>query len=141
VEAANPQPPVSAELSGTAAGTDSDAIGQAILKLDPEAQSVSYQLKVLGIENVTMAHIHIASEPGGDGSPAVWLYPSAPPAQLIPGKFRGVLGEGTFSAADLVGPLAGGSLDDLILAIQENRAYVNVHTEQFPPGEIRGQLH
>ncbi len=141
VEAANPQTPVSAELSGTSAGTDSEAIGQAILKLDTEAQSVSYQLKVLGIENVTMAHIHIASEPGGDGSPAVWLYPNAPPAQLIPGEFRGVLGEGTFSAANFVGPLAGGTLDELILAIQENRAYVNVHTEQFPAGEIRGQLH
>ncbi len=141
VETANPQPPVGAELSGAAAGTDSQAIGQTILKLDADAQSVSYQLKVLGIENVTMAHIHIASEPGGDGSPAVWLYPGAPPAKLIPGEFRGVLGEGTFSAANFVGPLAGGTLDDLILAIQENRAYVNVHTEQFPPGEIRGQLH
>jgi len=140
VEAAYPQPPVTAELSGVAAGTDSQAIGQAILKLDSEGQSVSYQLEVLGIENVTMAHIHIASEPGGDGSPAVWLYPSAPPASLIPGEFHGVLGDGTFTAADFVGPLAGGTLDDLIVAIQENRAYVNLHTQQFPAGEIRGQL-
>lgn len=140
VEAAYPPPPVTAELSGKAAVTDSQAIGQAILKLDSEAQSVSYRLKVFGIENVTMAHIHIASDPGGDGSPAVWLYPGAPPALLIPGEFSGVLGEGIFTAADFVGPLAGGTLDDLIAAIQDNRAYVNIHTEQFPAGEIRGQL-
>ena len=42
--------------------------------------------------------------------------------------------------SELVGPLAGMTLDDLILAILENRAYVNVHTEQFGAGEIRGQL-
>jgi len=140
IEAAHPPIPVSAELSGAPAGTDSQAIGQTILRFDSEAQSVSYQLKVLGIENVTMAHIHIASDPGGDGSPAIWLYPSAPPASLIPGEFSGILGEGTFTAADFVGPLAGGTLDDLIAAIQDNRAYVNVHTEQFGSGEIRGQL-
>ncbi|MFC1603575.1 CHRD domain-containing protein [Planctomycetota bacterium] len=140
VEAVYTAPPFTVELSGNAAVTDSKAIEQAILKLDSEAQSVSYQLKVLDIENVTMAHIHIASDPGGDGLPAVWLYPSAPPAQLIPGEFSGILGEGLFTTADFVGPLGGGTLDDLIAAIKDNRAYVNIHTEQFPAGEIRGQL-
>jgi hypothetical protein len=95
---------------------------------------------VLDIENVTMAHIHISDTPGGNGPPAVWLYPSAPPASLIPGKFRGILAEGVFAESELVGPLAGMTLDDLILAVSENRAYVNVHTEQFGAGEIRGQL-
>jgi len=41
---------------------------------------------------------------------------------------------------ELVGPLARKTLDDLIIAIQENRGYVNVHTEQFPADEILGQL-
>jgi glucose/arabinose dehydrogenase len=134
------QPPFTAELSGAAAGTDSQAAGRASLELSPDGSSISYHLEVQGIENVNMAHIHIASEPGGDGPPAIWLYPSAPPALLIPGEFSGVLGEGTFTAADFIGPLAGGTLDDLIAAIQDNRAYVNVHSEQFPAGEIRGQL-
>jgi hypothetical protein len=40
----------------------------------------------------------------------------------------------------LVGPLAGKTLADLVTAIRENRAYVNVHTQQFPGGEIRGGL-
>ena len=63
----------------------------------------------------------------------------------------GVLAEGTITAADLVGPLAGHPLSDLIDAIQAGNAYVNVHTNDgvaptntgpgdFPGGEIRGQL-
>jgi hypothetical protein len=39
-----------------------------------------------------------------------------------------------------MGPLAGGSLDDLVHLIRTGQAYVNVHTEQYPAGEIRGQI-
>ena len=69
-----------------------------------------------------------------------WLYPSAPPQQLIPGRSSGTLGEGTITAADLVGPLAGQRLSDLVAAIDAGNAYVNVHTSQFPSGEVRGQV-
>jgi len=135
------QPPIIAELSGASSGTDSTATGQTLLKLNSTGDLISYQLKVEGIENVTMVHIHIAVEPGGDGPPAVWLYPSAPPAELIPGPFSGLLGQGSFSELKLLGPLEGKTLDDLLMAISENRAYVNVHTQLYPAGEIRGQLH
>jgi glucose/arabinose dehydrogenase len=134
------EPPISAELSGPGAGTNSQAIGRAILRVSPEGTSVSYELEVLGIANVTQAHIHVAAAPGGTGSPAVWLYPAAPPTVLIPGEFRGVLGEGSFAQANFVGPLAGKTLNDLLTAIREDRAYVNIHTQQFPGGEIRGRL-
>jgi hypothetical protein len=140
LSAVPPEPPVSAQLTGASSGTDSTATGQALLKLNSTGDLMSYQLNIHNIQNVTMAHIHIADQPGDDGPPAVWLYPSAPPADLIPGLFSGLLGQGSFSEVELVGPLAGKTLDDLLVAIKENRAYVNVHTEQFPPGEIRGQL-
>jgi len=71
----------------------------------------------------------------------LWLYPDAPPPQLIEGRFDGVLAEGAATSGDLVGPLAGGSFDDLKMAIDEGRAYVNVHTTQNPGGEIRGTIH
>jgi glucose/arabinose dehydrogenase len=129
-----------AVLTGPGDGTDSPATGLTILTPNPKIDAIAYQLKVEGLENVTQAHIHVANEPGGDGPPAVWLYPAAPPAALIPGEFRGVLGEGTITAANLVGPLAGQTLADLLTAIREDRAYVNVHTLQFPAGEIRGLL-
>ena len=66
--------------------------------------------------------------------------PSAPPPQLIPGRFQGVLAEGAITQASLVGSLAGQSLSVLLDNIASGLAYVNVHTSQFPPGEIRGQI-
>lgn len=129
-----------AVLSGADAGTNSPATGLATFEVSAANDSVSYQLKVQGIENVTQAHIHVSTEPGADGPVAVWLYPAAPPAMLIPGEFTGPLGAGSFTAANFVGPLAGKTMADLLTAIRENRAYVNVHTQQFPAGEIRGQV-
>ncbi|MDO8578369.1 MAG: CHRD domain-containing protein [Dehalococcoidales bacterium] len=70
----------------------------------------------------------------------VWLYPSQPPAQLIPGTFNGVLAEGTITAANLVGPLAGMDFSDLITAMEAGNAYVNIPTSAHPGGEIRGQI-
>ena len=46
----------------------------------------------------------------------------------------------TFTAADLVGPLAGKTLDDLVAMGAAGDLYVNVHTTDFPAGAIRGQL-
>ncbi len=36
--------------------------------------------------------------------------------------------------------IAGGSLDDALIAIEEGKAYGNVHTTVSPGGEIRGQI-
>ncbi len=140
IVAARAELPIAAVLTGAGAGTNSAATGLAILKPGPDQNTLSYELKVQGLANVTQAHIHVASTPAANGSPAVWLYPAMPPAATIPGEFTGVLGEGTFTAANFVGPLAGKTLADLMTAIRENRAYVNVHTQQFPAGEIRGSL-
>jgi len=118
---------------------DTQAQGQAIFQISPDGTSISYKLIVANIENVTQAHIHMAPF-GVNGGIVVWLYPAAPPAQLIPGRTQGILGEGVITEASLVGALAGQSLDVLIDAIEAGNTYVNVHTEQFPPGEIRGQI-
>ena len=112
---------------------------QANFKLSDDGLSLSYKLNVANIENVTQSHIHLGPA-GANGPIVLWLYPSAPPLQLIPGRSQGTLGEGTATAANLVGPLAGQPLSALVAAINAGNAYVNVHTTQFPPGEIRGNL-
>ena len=118
---------------------DTQAQGQAILQLNEDGTELHYKLMVANIENVLQAHIHLGP-PEATGPIVPWLYPSAPPAQLIPGRVQGVLGEGVITEANLVGPLAGQPLSALIEALENNNAYVNVHTTQFPPGEIRGNL-
>lgn len=113
------------------------AQGQAIFNL--RSDGLHYRLIVANIENVTMAHIHLAPS-GVNGPVVVWLYPSAPPAQLIPGRSNGVLRTGVITESQLVGPLAGMSLEDLLDAMEAGNTYVNVHTSQYPGGEVRGQI-
>ena len=131
--------------------------GQAIFRVADDGQSVDYKLIASNIDNVIMAHIHLVPvglDPTTNNGPIVqWLYPGVAPPAAAPGSGRhdGVLAEGTFTAASLVGPLAGHPLSDLLAAIADGRAYVNVHTDDgvappntgagdFPGGEIRGLL-
>jgi hypothetical protein len=118
---------------------ESNATGQAIFQLSKDGTELSYKLIVANIENVTMAHIHLAPA-GVNGGVVAWLYPSSPPPQLIPGKSNGILAEGTITASNLVGGLAGQPLSALIDAMKEGRTYVNVHTSAYGAGEIRGQI-
>jgi hypothetical protein len=117
----------------------SRAQGQLVLRLEGDGSTLSYELLVANILDVTQAHIHLAP-PGSPGPVIAWLYPSAPPALLIPGRFDGVLARGVITDADVVGPLAGQGVDALVETIRAGNAYANTHTAQFPPGEIRGQI-
>ena len=67
------------------------------------------------------------------------------------GRTDGVLVEGSFTAANLTGPLAGQPLSALIAAMDSGNAYLNFHTNDgvaptntgpgdFPGGEIRGDI-
>jgi hypothetical protein len=56
---------------------------------------------VANIENVTMAHIHVAPA-GVNGPVVVWLYPEGPPPVTIPGRFSGVLATDTITDEDVI---------------------------------------
>ena len=126
------------------------AQGQAIFQLSEDGSELSYKLIASNIDNIFQSHIHMAPE-GVNGPIVAWLYPSAPPAVPIPGRHDGVLAEGVITAANLVGPLTGHPLSDLVEAMYAGNTYVNVHTNDFvdppntgpgdfPGGEIRGQI-
>ncbi len=117
-----------------------DATGQAVFQLSKDGSSLSYKLIVANIDNVRMAHIHLAPA-GQNGGVVVWLYPSGPPPILIEGTFNGVLAEGVITDANVVDPPnIDLTLADVVDAMMAGNAYVNVHTLAFPGGEIRGQI-
>jgi ribosomal protein L35AE/L33A len=113
--------------------------GFASFELAPAGNALQYYLFVDNIQNVQMAHIHIGAA-GQNGPIAVWLYPPAPPARLISGTVSGMIGQGTITTANFTGPLQGQPFGALVNAFNNGTAYVNVHTTQFPGGEIRGQI-
>ena len=131
----------------------SPAQGQAIFRISDDGGSVDYKLIAANIDNAFMGHIHLAAA-GVNGPIVVWLFPSTTPGVTLPlggGRLDGVLAQGTFTAADLVGPLKGHPLSELLAAMRSGGAYVNVHTNDgvapvtntpgdLPGGEIRGQL-
>jgi CHRD domain len=104
------------------------AQGEVIMHVNADG-TVSYKLIVANINNVFMAHIHVAPR-GVPGPIKQWLYPvGGPPTQLLPGRTDGILAQGTFTPTP-----------ELLAAIENGDAYVNVHTLLHPGGEIRGQL-
>ena len=126
---------------------DTLAQGQAIFRLSPDGTILYYKLIVANINNVVASHIHVGAV-GVNGPVVAFL---AGPFPAGGGRTDGVLAEGTITAANLVGPLAGHPLSDLIDAMRAGNTYVNVHTNDgvaptntgpgdFPGGEIRGQI-
>lgn len=126
---------------------DTQARGNATFKPSADGQSIDYRLVVANIENVVASHIHIGPA-GTNGPVGVFLFGNVAPGG---GRVDGVLAEGTLTAADFIGPLAGASIADLVDHMQTGNAYVNVHTNDgvdptntgpgdFPGGEVRGQI-
>jgi CHRD domain len=121
------------------------AQGQAVFQLSPDGTELSYQVMVANIENVIGFHLHRA--PAGARGPLVFAI-SYPPGG---GRFDGVLATGIITAANLLGPLAGKPLSDLINDIEAGLIYVDVNTNDgvlpvntgpgdYNGGELRGQV-
>jgi hypothetical protein len=125
----------------------SRARGTAIFHLSGDGSALNYKLIVANIENVVQAHIHIGV-PGMNGPIGVFLFGPVAPSG---GRVTGPIAEGTLTAANFIGPLAGMTMADLVAQMQAGNAYVNVHTDDgmepantgpgdFPGGEVRGQI-
>jgi len=109
--------------------------GEAIFELSKDGKEITYILKVKGIENARAAHIHVGKM-GEEGAVVVGLF-GGPKKE---GVVSGVLAKGTITDANLTGPLAGKTIGDLVELLKSGGAYVNVHTDKYPGGELRGQV-
>ena len=111
------------------------AVGTATVSVDATNEEVAVQLNLFNFATGTSAgHIHVG--PRGVAGPVVLNFP-IPTGRTgdLPLSFR--LGVAAFVARPEIGI---NTMSDLIQAIVGGGAYVNIHTSQYPAGEIRGQL-
>jgi hypothetical protein len=103
--------------------------------------TIRYRLtfRDLGSDSL-FAHIHFA-RPDVNGGVSAFLCgggdkPACPR--------RGGTVNGVIDAADVVGPadkgIASGELAELLRAMRNGATYVNVHSQTYPSGEIRGNI-
>ena len=110
-----------------------------------EDDEIHYRLRYGSFSSpVQQAHIHFG-QVAVNGGVSVFLCsnlgngPEGTPACPESGSVTG-----TLTPDSVIGPsdqgIAPGEFDELVAAIRAGVAYVNVHTDTHPGGEIRGQL-
>ena len=111
------------------------ASGKFTASLNADQAQLSFELQVSNLVGVTQAHIHCGGAEE-NGPIAAFLYGLADPMDV-----DGVLSTETLTTGDLVGGEAcAASFGDFVDALLNGQAYVNVHTEANPSGEVRGQV-
>jgi hypothetical protein len=111
---------------------ESPSTGFAWVKITDD--KIRYEVNVTDMDKVNAAHIHLA-EAGKNGPIVLTLFKGGPTEQV-----NGTVGEANVTASNFEGPMKGKDVTDLVTAIKNGTTYVNVHTTDFPDGEIRGQL-
>jgi len=128
--------PFSAMLSGGEEVPPVDTAATGVASFTVEGgESIEYDVNVTGMDKVTAAHIHNAPI-GENGDVVVTLFKADSPT----GQISGSLANGSITASNLEGQMQGSPFRDIIRALERGEAYVNVHTEENPNGEIRGQI-
>lgn len=136
--------------------------GRITLKVDRRDREIDYELRfdfpdagsapVAGTQFVNQAHLHFGQH-HTTGGITVWLCQSAdnpapasvaadtPTCPSPSGKVTGTIRPGQVLGLPAQGlPEGEDGFDALLKALRDNAIYANVHTDRFPPGEIRGQL-
>jgi hypothetical protein len=135
--------------------------GRIDLKVDRQQREIRYELRydfpdadgtpVAGTQFVNQAHLHFG-QAHTTGGITVWLCQSAdnpapaavadtPACPSPSGTVSGTIGPQHVLGLPAQGLPAGeDGFDALLKALRDEAIYANVHTDRFPPGELRGQL-
>jgi len=94
---------------------------------------IDWTLTLDDITAVTMSHIHGPANPDGNAGVIVDLYMPATPT----GELNNNTVTGSFTTTNSNQTV---TIDALRTHLNSTRAYVNVHTTEFPGGAVRGQI-
>ena len=124
-------------------GADSRGMGRAHVRFDAGFTKVFVDVRVDGLTGAfTRAHFH-CNRPGANGPAAFGLVQPGP--LVFDGRrVRGVLTNADFNGGDCAAvPFVERPVNNiaaLAFAMRDGLVYLNVHTDLFPAGEIRGQM-
>jgi hypothetical protein len=121
--------------------------GSAKLKIFEASDQMKLNIDFSGLSgNTTVAHIHGATATAGTGTAGVMT--TTPsflgfPAGVKSGSYEqtfNLLATSTYRAGFITnsGGTAAGARDAFLAALLDGKAYLNVHSQTFPGGEIRG---
>jgi len=119
--------------------------GTFVGKLSADGQSMSWTLTWTGLTGAAqVAHIHFG-QPQNTGTPVVFFCNGGNrPAGCPDGPGHSGTLTGTFTAADVVAVpsqnVSAGDFAGFVKILRAHLGYANIHTVQFPAGEIRGQV-
>jgi CHRD domain len=133
---------LSANLSGFQEVPSVNTQGRGVLRATMTRDQIRFRLTYANLSAPPLvAHIHVG-QPGVNGGVAVFFCGGGGKPACPPNSSGSV--SGTITAADVVGPTAqgftAGDLASLERAIRAGVTYANMHTSNFPNGEIRGQI-
>jgi CHRD domain len=115
--------------------------------INEEGTEMTYELTYANAEgNVTQAHLHFAQK-GVNGGIMVFLCtnlgngpPGTQPCPLDSGTITGTIQAGDVVNGAAAQGVAPGELFSVLRGIRGGVVYVNVHSDVFPGGVMRGQL-
>jgi CHRD domain len=132
----------SASLSGDNEVPPINSAGTGNFQMTIRPDAINFSLSFSDLSSpLSVAHLHFAPSKvaggvmiflcGGGGQPAC---PAATSGEIT----------GTITAANVTGPtgqgIAPGDLDSALEAVRDGLSYANMHTTNFPGGEIRGNV-
>lgn len=110
---------------------ESTATGDAHIEFSEDGMSLEYTVNAEDLTNTLAGHLHSGAV-GEDGPVELLLFNNEEPMD-----YNGEVATGTLTEADLAGDM---SWEEFTKALVAGDVYVNLHTEQYPDGEIRGQV-
>jgi hypothetical protein len=97
---------------------------------------LAYSVSIIGLKEITGAHIHNGIK--GQNGDIVAVLSKGKSAE--DGGNATISWNGNITKDDLQGPLKDKEISDLVSLMRNSSTYVNVHTEEYRDGAIRGQI-